>query len=160
MNSQKKKPGTTDLWNAVVELDQFVSDDLADELMDALAEYAASVGGGPHNHTLITVTVPAASIRQAFTTAVAVTEAATGSTAVGVEVLPTEDFDARSGLESIPALSSVQEAADVLGLSRVRVAQMVTEGKFSTARKVGGSYVIAYREVANMAGIRDPLDKA
>ncbi|MEO5920534.1 MAG: hypothetical protein ABIQ01_05260 [Pseudolysinimonas sp.] len=157
MNAQKKNTGP-ELWNAHLELAQPIIDAAADHLMDALAAYGVSVGSGAHNHGTVTITVPAENISQAFSTAIAVAERASGLTIVGAEVLPTDEFDARSGLEPIPALVSVAEAASMLGVTKVRANQMIGEGKFRTARRVGKSFVIAYREVADMAGIRDPLD--
>jgi excisionase family DNA binding protein len=157
MNAQRKEKNVD--WNAHLELDLKMTDDRVDDLMEKLAIYSVSVSGAPHNRIAVTITLPATSISQAFTSAVAVIEHAAGASIVAAEILPTDEFDARSGLEPVPALSSVSEAAELLGVTKPRVNQMITEGKFRTARKVGNSYVIAYREVADRAGLKDPLDQ-
>jgi len=135
-------------WNATLEIDETINDARVDYLMEELADYGVAVGSAPHNNISVTLTLPAKSLMQAVKTAVALAEAASSANVIAIEVLPTEEFDARSGLEPIPALVSVAEAAEMLGLTKIRVNQMISEGKFSTARKVGSSFVLAYTEVA------------
>jgi hypothetical protein len=154
-----KNQKNVDEWNAILELDETITEDRADALMDALADYAVSVGSAPHNRISVTLTLPASNLMQAVRTAIAVAEAASSANVIGLEVLPTEEFDARSGLEPIPALVSVAEAAEMLEVTKIRVNQMISEGKFSTARKVGSSFVLAYAEVA-LRKSRTPAEAA
>src|SRR4051812_8471761 len=118
-----------EMWNVSLELKQTITAERADILMDALAAYGVAVGSGPHNRVTVILSLPATDLLQAVMPAVAVTERASGSHVVAIgDVMPTEDFHARSGLEPIPALASVSEAAEILGVSKPRVNQMISEG--------------------------------
>jgi hypothetical protein len=71
-----------------------------------------------------TVTLEAASLRQAVAAALADVEAATRSRAYGLEVLPTHEFDRMLNRPSIPELVGYAEIAQMAGVSRQRAAQL------------------------------------
>lgn len=130
-------------WNVTLELSEpEIDDDRADALMDSLADYHPAIGAGYRNRPRVTLTLLAESVRQAVGTAIALIESVAGTTPLYVEAQPTEDFDVRAGFVAIPSLVSASDAAEYLGVSRVRVNQMIDEGRFPTSQKVGNSYVI------------------
>jgi excisionase family DNA binding protein len=129
-------------YNATVEVaHRGKIEDAAERLVTALEGYSPATGRSLLGRLDVTITVPAESLRQAATTALAVVEAAAGRPAVSVQVLPTDDFDRLNGLEPMPELLSVTEAAGVLGVSRQRVLQLVEAGTLP-AQKVGNAVVL------------------
>ncbi len=69
-------------------------------------------------------------------------ENALGTPPIAVEVITTEEFDARQGWDSTTTdLISVREAAELLGVSRQRVLQRIAD-KSLPAEKVGRDYGI------------------
>jgi excisionase family DNA binding protein len=127
-------------YNATVELTDRSSDQLADHLVDNLADYSPAVSRSVGGRLEVVLTVPADSLRQAVITALALVAAA-GHDAYAVEVLPTDEFDRRLGLEPVPELLSVTEAAAALGVSRQAVQQRIDAGTLP-ARKVGKAYAV------------------
>jgi excisionase family DNA binding protein len=118
-------------YNAIIELDQGASDQAAEHLIDTLAGhgYSPAASTSAYGRLELVLTVPADTLRQAAATSLAIAESAAGVAAITLQVLPTEEFDRRNGLEPVPELVSVAEAAQVMGVSRQRVLQMVDEGK-------------------------------
>jgi excisionase family DNA binding protein len=135
------------MWNAEIELDIRLTprnaERLAEEWMPALADYRAVLGASPTGHVVIVISLPAESLRQACTTALAVVQDVTGRTATSVQVMTTEAFDARSDnqLGEIPALLSVTETAEALGQSRQAVLQAI-EQKRLPATRVGSTWAV------------------
>jgi hypothetical protein len=129
-------------WNVAVELaEPAVAEERATELLEFFDGYHPAVSAGYRNRPSVTITLPAENLRQALTTAVALVEAAGGSP-VYVEVMTTDEFDVRAGFVPVPKLTSASDAGEYLGVSRVRVNQMIDEGRFPSAQKVGNTYVI------------------
>jgi len=101
-----------------------------DTWTSALADYSPAVSlepGGAYERASATITVLAATLRQAIQTAVWMVEGAAGRKAIGVEALQTEEFDRRLNEPQIPPLIGQVEMATRLGVSRQRVAQLATE---------------------------------
>lgn len=116
-------------------------EDIDDALLEALTEYGPATGRAERGWVEVYITVPATTLRQAFSTALAVAEAAVQVPVLAVEVLPTAEFDARNGLAPLPELVSVTEAAALLGVSRQAVLQRLESGSLP-GRKVGNAWVI------------------
>ncbi|EYR62156.1 hypothetical protein N866_11160 [Actinotalea ferrariae CF5-4] len=116
-------------------------DDIDDQLLEALTDYGPATGRAERGWVEVYITVPATSLRQAFTTALALAESATDAPVLAVEVLPTDEFDARLGLAPLPELVSVTEAAQSLRVSRQAVLQRLESGTLP-GRKVGNAWVI------------------
>lgn len=136
------------IWNVTLELGESpVAEERADALMEALVDYHPAVGVGYRGSPSVTISLPAENLRQALSTAIVLIESAAGSPATYAEAMPTSDFDEREGFLSIPGLLSASAAGEYLGVSRVRVNQMIDEGRFPTAQKVGNGYVIPTDEV-------------
>ena len=95
----------------------------------------------------VVLRITAKTLRQAVTTALAVVGKA-GHQAFAIEALPTLEFDRRPGLEPIPELLSVAEAASVLGVSRQAVQQRIDSGTLA-AQRVGKAWVVARSEVTS-----------
>jgi excisionase family DNA binding protein len=95
--------------------------------------------------------VPADNLRQTFTTAVAIVEAAAGAPALAVEVMSTDDLNRRNGIEPIPELVSVTEASELLGVTLQRVLQLVDAGALASQR-VGNAVVIPRAAVEKRLG--------
>ena len=145
-------------WNVRLEL---VEDDLDDdrmvELLEAFADYHPSMANGYRNRARITLTLLAENLRQAISTALALAESAGGSRPLYLEAMLTDEFDTREGFTPVPALLSASDAGEYLGVSRVRVNQMIDEGRFPTAQKVGNTYVIPRDAVWQDAKLRTAI---
>lgn len=119
------------MYNAAVEVAKKSpsAEEFADELMDALASYSVAVGTSPRGWLEVRISLPAVSLAQAVSTALAVVESAVGVGAIACEVMDEEEFAAREGFEVVPDLLGVSEVAELLGVSRQRVDQLVHAGK-------------------------------
>ncbi|SNS47617.1 DNA binding domain-containing protein, excisionase family [Geodermatophilus pulveris] len=118
-------------------------EELVDRLMDRLADYHVAVGGHAGRLDVI-ITYPAETLRQAVVTGLAIVEAAAaevGLDIIGADVLPTPDFDERYGLQRMPDLLSVTEAAEVMGVSAARVRQLLDAGRLGGV-KAGATWVV------------------
>ncbi len=130
-----------------------LSDTETDKALDELPGLSAVIShDGPHPRVLLTIN--AESVVQATVLSVAAVERATGRTVVTLEVTPTELWDARQGFVPVPPLAGVTEAAEILGVSRQRVLQLVDAGKLP-AQRVGNALVFARATVNAFAATRD-----
>jgi excisionase family DNA binding protein len=131
----------TETFNVVAETDAPAAG--AEQLLDVLADYSPAVGRSPFARTEVTITLPATGLRQAVATAVRVLEDAVAPhRLLSLEVLTTADFDRRAGLTPVPALLSVTEAAQELGVSRQAVLQRIESGRLPATR-VGSAWAIS-----------------
>ena len=111
-------------------------------LLDALDGYHPALDhDAPKGHVRAIISLPAETLRQAITTALAVVEAAANGPATAVEVLTSDEFDAREGLEPLPELVSVTQAAQQLGVTRQAVLERLERGTLPGS-KVGSTWVI------------------
>jgi len=135
-------------YNAYLEVDygRMPGADRIDTLMDELAAYHPSLSEPSSGWFGVRITLPAENLDQAAHTAIAVVERATGASTVLAEVMTEAEFNARQGFTTIPELVSTTEFAEMLGVSRARVGQMIDEHKLRTATRVGGTTVIARSE--------------
>ena len=118
-----------------------LTDTEAEHALDGLPGMSAVIGDNQGRPDVL-ATLEAADVVQATTIAVAVIERATGRTVTGVQVMPTQEWDRRQGFVPIPELVGATEAANMLGVSRQRIAQLVDEGKLP-ARRAGNALVFA-----------------
>lgn len=123
----------------------------ADELMDGLAEYAVAVGTSPRGWLELRISVPATSLAQAVSTALAVVESATGSAAIACEVMTEDEFAARQGFTAEPDIVSSAEAAEILGVSRERVRQLAAAGRIQEVPTSGRGKVFTRGSVTALA---------
>lgn len=126
-----------------------LTDDEADRALDALAEHHAVIGyenGSPS----ILITVPADTLRQALTTGLALAGQASDRDPLGISALLEQEWDRREGFVPVPDLIGATEAAQLLGVSRQRIAQMVDEGKLPATR-AGNAFVFARPTVETLA---------
>lgn len=132
-----------EMYNATIDVAkrEQLTDDTIDAVMARLEQYHPALGTTPRGWQSVIISLPAESLLQATTTAVAVVEAALGALAVSAEVMTSAEFDLRQGWEPVPDLVSVSEAAEILGVSRQRVLQRV-EAKTLPATRVGTGWVI------------------
>lgn len=135
------------MWTAQIELDVRLTprnaERLAQDWMPALADYHAVLGAGPTGQVVIVISLPAEGLRQAASTALAVIQDVTGRTAVSLQVMTTEDFDARTRIEPdvLPSMLSPTQAAEILGQSRQNVLLMLEQGRLA-GQKVGNAWVV------------------
>ena len=127
------------LYNAILELD--VGPERAEDVVDALAAYGAAAGVTDRGHLQVVLTVSGETLVQVMQTAVALAAQAIEARIVSARFLSTADFDARQGLEPLPELVSVTEAAAILGVSRQAVAQRIASGSLP-GRQVGTAWVV------------------
>ncbi len=131
----------TSMYSAHVEVDHRGDVDI-DQVMDQLEPYHPAVGTSPRGYPDAQISLPAETLAQACTTAIAVVSAAYGgAAAVACEILTEAEFDARQGWETVPDLVSVSEAAVLLGVTRQAVLQRIGT-KSLPATKIGRDYAI------------------
>lgn len=126
-------------YNARIEFK--TREDVDDRLLDALVDYHAVTSRSERGWVEAIITLPAENLRQATTTALAIAETVNVAPLLAIEVLPTDEFDARYGLARMPELVSVTEAALLLGVSRQAVLQRLERGTLSGS-KVGDTWVV------------------
>ncbi|MGW4339027.1 helix-turn-helix domain-containing protein [Rhodococcus koreensis] len=107
--------------------------------------------GSELGHAEVVFTIPAESVRQATTTALAVLETYEWP-AVSLRVLTTADFDRLTDAVDLPPLVSVQEAADGARDDRQGVLKAI-KSKVLPATRVGGTWVLQ-RSVVEAARAR------
>ena len=109
-------------YNITLELPrQKPSLDDVDELMDTFGEFHANIGTSRLGWTEVTITVPAESLRQALTIALAL-----AGDVVSVEGMTSAEFDKRPvSVDRMPGVLSVTEAAQRLGVSRQAIQQRI-----------------------------------
>lgn len=134
-------------FNIVAELAERTDATKVDALVDALAGYHPAVGASDRGRFEVVITVLAESLRQASTTGLAIlAHALPDREVVAYEVLSTKDFDERNGIEYLPDVVGVSEAAEIMGVSRQRVLQLVEAGSLPHAR--AGKAVVIPRAAA------------
>jgi len=136
-------------YNARIEWATRDGDD--DDLVDELVDYHPAISRSERGWVAADLTLPAETLRQAATTALAIADAASaavldGAAVLALEVLPTAEFDQRNGLVPVPELVSVTEAAERLGVSRQAVLQRLESGSLP-GTKVGKTWVVQERAV-------------
>lgn len=141
------------MYNAAVEVaTKRYGEDTADELMEALAAYHPSVGTSARGWLEARISVPAESLLQASTTALAVVEQATGAAAIAAEVMTEEEFAAREGFTVEPDIVSSADAAELLGVSGARIRQLAADGRLQEIPTAGRSKVFTRSSVLALAG--------
>lgn len=125
--------------------------DEIDAAMDALADYAPSLGVTPRGHQSARLTFPADTIVQAARTAASVVESALAGSVIRLDVMPEAEADERDGDVAVPDLVSTPEAAALLGITQQRVRQMIDEGKLAAHRVGERSIALVRREVESRA---------
>lgn len=126
----------TTSYNARAETTLDLNETSAEQLLDRLDGYHPAVGRSFFGRTEAVITLPAETLRQAISTATAVLDTAVAGLGdvVSLEVLTTADFDRRVGLDPVPELVSVTEAAAELGVTRQAVLQRIDSGSLPASR--------------------------
>lgn len=127
------------LYNAIIELD--AGPERAEDVVDALAAYSAAAGVTDRGHLEVVLTIPGETLVQVMQTAVAITAQAIGAHVLTARFIATEEYDTRQGLDPLPEMVSVTEAAHTLGVSRQAVLQRLAGGSLP-GRQVGTTWVI------------------
>lgn len=129
------------MYNAQVEVE--LRDTAAPEqAIDALAEHHPATWQSDRGWCGATISLPAESLAQATSAAVALVSAAYGGApAIACEVMTEDERDAREGWAPTPELLSVTEVAEQLGITRQAVLQRINSGSLP-ARKVGQGWAI------------------
>lgn len=130
---------------------------VTDHLIDALIDYHPAASRSPRGWAEVTITLPSESLRQATVTALALAEAALAVDVLALEVLPTDEHDARLGLAPLPELVSVTEAAAKLGVSRQAVLQRLESGSLP-GQKAGSTWVVPADALLTADERRERLD--
>jgi excisionase family DNA binding protein len=128
-----------------------------DHLIHALIDYHPATGRSPRGWAEVTITLPSESLRQATVTALALAEAALAVDVLALEVLPTDEFDARLGLTPLPEIVSVTEAAEKLGVSRSAVLKRLESGSLP-GQKAGSTWVVRADAVLTPKERRERLE--
>ncbi|GAB77542.1 DNA binding domain-containing protein, excisionase family [Austwickia chelonae] len=133
---------------------EWPAEEHADRIMDELVDYGVAMSTRPGTGPIVIVNIPAGSLRQALTTALSVV--APYGDPIGVTALEENIWCRREGWDEIPPLLSAAEAAELLGVSRQRVVQMIGEKKVPASR-VGTVWAIP--ESAVLAMVEPAADK-
>lgn len=131
---------TTQSYNVIAELDAPFDEDTAEQLLDPIADYSGAAGRSELGHTEVVFTLPAETLRQATTTALALLGTYRWPLH-SMRVLPTDDYDRLVDALDVPPLLSVQETADRLGISRQGVLKAITTGSLPALR-VGSTWIV------------------
>ena len=142
-----------DSYTVTVELD--TKDDVAEQVVDALGAYHAAAGRSDRGRLSVTMTTPAEDFVQAMQTTVAITAQAVHAPVLSVEIMSTDEHDRRLGLDPVPDLVSVPEAAQILGVTRQAVLQRLGSGSLP-GRQVGHAWVIPRASLAPTDDAADP----
>lgn len=121
-----------------------------DATMDRLANNTVSLSVSPRGYRTVVITLPAADIAQAATSAALVAAYGFGvdvDRVIHVDVMSEAEADLREGSLEVPDLIGAAEAAQLLGVSPQRVRQMIDEGKISAHRVGERSFALARSEV-------------
>lgn len=121
--------------NISLELHTRKHEGLDDDLIDALSGYGPVVGLGPCGWVALDFTIPATGLRQAVTTALALVETVTDIPVLSIQVMPTDEFDARNGLAPLPQTIGVPEAAQLLDISVQAVHKRLSVGTLPVHRE-------------------------
>ncbi|WP_137725652.1 helix-turn-helix domain-containing protein [Prescottella subtropica] len=136
-------------YNIVAELDAEFTEDTADALLEPIADHSGAAGRSELGRTEVVFTIPADSIRQATTTALAILDTYPWPL-LSLRVLTTDDFDRLVDALDVPPLLSVAEAADALGVSRQGVLKAIRAHTLPATR-VGTVWVLRESVVADRA---------
>lgn len=126
-------------YNATITLD--TRNDVDELLLDALRRYHPATGRSPLGNVQVTITVSGEDIVQVLQTSVAVIARELRAPVLGADIMTTEEFDRRQGLEPVPELLSVVEAAARLGITRQAVLQRIEAGTLAATR-VGKTWAV------------------
>ena len=129
------------MYNVEAELDIRDVEERAEQLVDDLAGYHPAASRSPVGNAQVIISLPAETLRQAFNTALAVIEQSTGARVLVAEVMTTAEFDRRLGLEPMPEMLSVAEAAAELEVTPQAVRQRLASGSLA-GTKVGGTWYV------------------
>jgi len=127
-------------YNATIELNlpsAEVTPQIGDDLIERFIDWHPAIGVSSLGRVELIITLPAETITQATSTVSALT---TGLDVVRTTVETTEDFDRRSMAE-VPALMSVSEVAQALGLTRAAIQKKITAGTIPAVR-VGTTWAV------------------
>lgn len=144
------------LYNVVCELaaPRADAEELADRVLEALADHHAALIASPRGRVAVVVTVDEPSVRHAFNVATALVQTEIPDRPiVSSEVMSTSDYDAMHGAFDLPEVVNIPGAADILGVTRTRVRHLVDEGKLPH-RLAGHTVVIPRAAVEERAAAR------
>lgn len=134
---------------ATITLDQPLTADDAEAIVDQLAGYSPVASNDSHQVGQIIISFPATQILQATTTiAGVITHALAASdlnhSVTGLEVRTSDDYDRRLETATIPELVSVPEAAETLAITRQAALKLTDTGTLPS-RRVGARTIVTSR---------------
>jgi excisionase family DNA binding protein len=135
----------TDHYVVELELDTKPTAAAAEAALVAVEDFHPSASTSAAGLLEVTITLPAEGLRQAVAAALALVAPIAG--VVRVQALPEAVRDAREGWDVLDDLVSAPEAAEILGVSRQRILQLIGEGKLP-GRRIGREYAIPRAAVA------------
>lgn len=144
-----KKTVNAQTYNVVAELDAPFKAESVDQLLAPIADHAGAAGRSELGRTEVVFTLPADSVRQATTTALALLETYPWPV-LSLRVLTTADFDRLTDALDVPPLLSVTEATTVLGISRQGVLDLI-KNRALPATRVGNAWVLRESAVQDRA---------
>lgn len=117
------------------------TDDATDAAITMAIDFHPAITTVNARTTLLILTAPAETLRQATNILHDVAVNAVGKEPISIEVMRTAEWDRREGFEPMPELVSVTDAAGRLGVTRQAVLQRIEAGSLP-GTKVGKTWVI------------------
>lgn len=128
-------------YSATVEVAGKIEGVDLDELVDQLEPHHGTVGESARGYPFAMITLPANSLQQASASAATIVSTAFGREALVIVAMTTEEFDRREDWAEVPELVGVTEAAEILGVTRQRIQERISDGSIQ-ATKVGKGWAI------------------
>lgn len=116
-------------------IDYATRDDIDEQLVDALAGYSPATERTTTGYAGVHITLPAADLAQATTTALALAARACDVPVLALEVMTTAEFDARVEADPTEGTASVAEAAALLGVTPSAIRQRLASGSLPGQRE-------------------------
>lgn len=132
-------------FNATMEFDVDLTAELAHQVVDLLADFAAATETSEAGRLQLTITLDADSVPAATRLALGLARQL-GPALLRIEVLSSVDFDRRVGLGDLDDVVSVAEAATELGVSTQAIRQRLEAGTL-TGRKAGRAWHVSREAV-------------
>jgi len=143
-------------YNIRLEYQMPPTEESGDVLVDTFKTFHPSAGPAGNGNIDVWLTLPGVDAYHVVEIATALA-AKVQRPLIALEVLPTADFDRRSGLTPVPELIGADEAAEMLGISRQAISKKVAAGTLPAHRVGERVLVFARRDVEAHAAQRSAV---
>lgn len=151
-------------YNAILEFDVKYTSDLIDQIiqhLDAL-RWDHSISENSSGNLEVRATLPAQNLGVASMLAAAEIQRAVGAEALRIDVTTETERNKEEPFILTgdgPEPLAVDEVAKILGRTDARVRQMIIEGKFRTARRIGSAWFVEMDEIREMLPTKEEINE-